>query len=66
MVWEGLLSVPVDGEVDGWIAVRANATARLYIDNALIKHTLLSSKNSIQSIISPRLRSGKNMELKHQ
>jgi hypothetical protein len=56
VVWEGLLSVPVDGEVDGWIgvAVSANATARLYIDDVLIQHTPLSTKSSVHNI--PRIR----------
>jgi hypothetical protein len=53
VIWDGLLTVPVDGDVDGWIgvAVNANATARLYIDNVLVQDTKLSTEGNIQSNI---------------
>ncbi|TVY83679.1 Beta-glucosidase B [Lachnellula suecica] len=52
-VWEGLLTVPVDGDVNGWIgvAVSGNTTAKLYIDGTLIQNTLLTSTGNIQSNI---------------
>lgn len=37
-VWEGILTSPVDMDVDGWIgvAVSANSTYKLYVDDELI------------------------------
>jgi PA14 domain len=57
VIWEGLLTVPVDGEVDGWIGVATspNCTAKLYIDDILVHDSPLSSKSTIQSNI-PGLR----------
>lgn len=53
MVWEGFLTVPVDGEVDGWIgvALSANTTAKLYIDDEIVQHTKMSTTSYIQSNI---------------
>jgi hypothetical protein len=52
-IWEGFLTVPVDGEVDGWIgvALSPNTTAKLYIDDMLVQHTELSTTGTIQSNI---------------
>ncbi|KAJ7165677.1 glycoside hydrolase family 3 protein [Mycena crocata] len=38
VVWEGVLTVPVDKDVSGWIGVgvNANTTARLFIDGELV------------------------------
>jgi hypothetical protein len=38
VIWEGSLRVPVDSDVNGWlgIAVYANTTAKLYIDDQLL------------------------------
>lgn len=53
VIWDGLLTVPVDGEVDGWIgiATSANCTAKLYIDNTLVHDSPFSSTSTIQSNI---------------
>ncbi|RDW61408.1 glycoside hydrolase family 3 protein [Coleophoma crateriformis] len=53
VIWEGLLTVPVDGEVEGWIgvALSANTTAKLYIDDELVQHTEMSTESYIQSNI---------------
>jgi hypothetical protein len=53
VIWEGLLTVPVDTDVQGWlgVAVSPNATARLYIDDTLIQNTELSMEGTIQSNI---------------
>ena len=53
VIWEGMLTVPVDGDVDGWIgvALSANTTARLYIDDALVQYTELTTTGNIQSNI---------------
>ncbi|CZR62168.1 uncharacterized protein PAC_12065 [Phialocephala subalpina] len=53
VVWEGLLTVPVDGNVDGWIGVAtsANCTAKLYIDNFFVKDSPFSGQSTIQSNI---------------
>lgn len=55
VIWEGLLTVPVDTDVniDGWIgvAVNANATARLFIDGFLVQDTKLTKEGNIQSNI---------------
>lgn len=53
VVWEGLLSVLVDGDVDGWIGVAtsANCTAKLYIDEVLVKDSPFSGRSTIQSNI---------------
>lgn len=55
VIWEGLLTVPVDTNIhiDGWIgvAVNANATARLYINDVLVQNTKLSKEGNIQSNI---------------
>jgi hypothetical protein len=51
--WEGFLTSPVDGEVDGWIgvALSPNTTAKLFVDNQLIQHTELSTTGTLQSNI---------------
>ena len=53
VIWEGLLTVPVDGDVDGWIgvALSANTTAKLYVDDSLVQHTELTVKGNLQSNI---------------
>ncbi|KAJ7584971.1 glycoside hydrolase family 3 protein [Mycena floridula] len=48
-VWEGNLTVPVDGTVDGWIgvAVYANNTAKLYLDDVLVVTSPLTTSGNI-------------------
>ncbi|CAG8961854.1 hypothetical protein HYFRA_00014045 [Hymenoscyphus fraxineus] len=51
--WDGFLSVPVDADVLGYIgvALSANTTAKLYIDDELIQHTVLTTKGNLLSNI---------------
>lgn len=53
VIWEGILTVPVDGDVDGWIGVALgpNTTAKLYIDDALLQYTELTTTGNLQSNI---------------
>ncbi|TVY94156.1 Beta-glucosidase B [Lachnellula willkommii] len=53
VTWEGLLTVPVDADVDGWIGVGLgpNTTAKLYIDDVLVQNTELTTTGNLQSNI---------------
>lgn len=55
VVWEGQLKVPVDSDVNGYIgvAVYANDTARLYIDDVLVAHAELTTGGNIMGNIEP-------------
>lgn len=52
-IWEGDLTVPVDIDVNGYIgvAVSPHATAKLYMDNILVQHTVASEEGSFLSNI---------------
>ncbi|KAI9739782.1 MAG: hypothetical protein M1834_006503 [Cirrosporium novae-zelandiae] len=52
-IWEGNLSVPVNDKVEGWIgvAVYANNSAKLYIDDELVAQSAFSSSGNILSNI---------------
>ena len=54
-VWEGDLEVPVSSEVSGFIgvAVSANTTARLFIDDGLVAESLESKSGSFLREIMP-------------
>lgn len=54
-IWEGELIVPTDGIVDGWlgVAVSANTTARLFIDDQLLVDVPFSETSNILSNIPP-------------
>ncbi len=54
VVWEGELEVPLDGSnVDGYIgiAVYANNTGRLYVDDVLVAHSELSDTGTVMGNI---------------
>ncbi|KAE8443991.1 hypothetical protein EG329_001120 [Mollisiaceae sp. DMI_Dod_QoI] len=53
VIWEGLLKVPVDSDVDGWIGVAtsANCTAKLFVNDVLVTNSPFSSRSTIQSNI---------------
>ncbi|KAJ3778545.1 glycoside hydrolase family 3 protein [Lentinula raphanica] len=55
VIWEGTLTVPVEGEIDGSIgvAVSPNTTARLYIDGALVAESPLTATGNILGNIEP-------------
>ncbi|KAJ3802390.1 glycoside hydrolase family 3 protein [Lentinula aff. detonsa] len=55
VIWEGILTVPVEGEVSGSIgvAVSPNTTARLYIDGALVSESPLTTTGNILGNIEP-------------
>ncbi|KAF2170658.1 glycoside hydrolase family 3 protein [Zasmidium cellare ATCC 36951] len=55
-VWEGTLHVPVDIETQGWLGVGIswNATANLYIDDALHVHVPLTTTGNLLSNIPGR------------
>lgn len=55
VTWEGILTVPVDSEVHGWlgVAVYANTTARLYVDG----HFLVQSGATTSGNILPNIES---------
>lgn len=53
VIWEGLLTVPVDTEVEGWlgVAVSPNSTAKLWVDGVMVQYTEMSTESTIQSNI---------------
>ncbi|KAJ3882409.1 glycoside hydrolase family 3 protein [Lentinula edodes] len=55
VIWEGRLTVPVEGEVKGSIgvAVSPNTTARLFIDGALVAESPLTTAGNILGNIEP-------------
>ncbi|KAI9659117.1 MAG: hypothetical protein M1821_002077 [Bathelium mastoideum] len=55
VVWEGELTVPVDSEVNGWlgVAVYANTTARLYVDDQYLVESYATASGNILSNIEP-------------
>ncbi|PSN70307.1 glycoside hydrolase family 3 protein [Corynespora cassiicola Philippines] len=56
VVWEGELTVPVDGDVDGWlgVAVGPNTTARVIIDNVTHVEVPFTTAGNILSNIPDR------------
>ncbi|KAF5391780.1 hypothetical protein D9757_001758 [Collybiopsis confluens] len=55
VIWEGILTSPVEGEVTGSIgvAVSPNTTARLYIDDNLVAESPLTTSGNILGNIEP-------------